>query len=113
VETAALKKAGDNRNTLFDRKLTQLYTPSTWETFMSEMASSWRGCSFVDDLDSQDDFGQATPPLMSIVEELRGGGSGPDDKVVIGFISIVPSTGDLVYDEFEGVSNPTLERPLP
>ena len=29
VETAALKKASDNRNTLFERQLTQLYTPST------------------------------------------------------------------------------------
>jgi DNA mismatch repair protein MSH3 len=57
----------------------------------------------VDDLDSADDFGQATPPLLSIVEETRGG-VGPDDTVLIGIISIVPSTGDVMYDQFSGPS---------
>ena len=56
-----------------------------------------------DDLDSPDDFAQATRPLMSIIEETRGG-LGPDDKVLIGVISVVPSTGDVVYDEFSGLS---------
>lgn len=40
---------------------------------------------------------------MSIVEETRGG-LGPDDKVLIGIISVVPSTGDVMYDEFSGWS---------
>jgi len=31
TETAALKKASENRNTLFDRKLTYLYTATTYE----------------------------------------------------------------------------------
>lgn len=57
----------------------------------------------MDDLDSTDDLGPATQPLMSIVEETRGG-LGPDDKVLIGIISVVPSTGDVVYDEFSGRS---------
>ncbi|KAF8580675.1 hypothetical protein K439DRAFT_1356338 [Ramaria rubella] len=84
IETAALKKVGDNRNTLFERKLTALYTPST----------------FVDDLDAPDDFGQATPPLMVIVEDTRRN-LDPSDKVLFGIVSIVPSTGDVVYDEFQ------------
>lgn len=57
--------------------------------------------SFVEDIDSPDDFGQTTRPLMSIIEETRGG-LGPDDKVLIGFVSIVPSTGEVVYDQFYG-----------
>lgn len=40
---------------------------------------------------------------MSIVEETREGRD-HDDKVLVAFISIVPSSGDLVYDEFEGLS---------
>jgi hypothetical protein len=28
---------------------------------------------------------------------------GTDERVTIGMVSIVPSTGDLVYDEFPGV----------
>lgn len=31
AETAALKKAGNNRNTLFERKLLHLWTAATWE----------------------------------------------------------------------------------
>jgi hypothetical protein len=38
---------------------------------------------------------------MTIVEETRGG-LGADDKVLIGVISVVPSTGDVVYDQFSG-----------
>jgi DNA mismatch repair protein MSH3 len=31
METAALKKAGDNRNKVFERKVTAVYTPATLE----------------------------------------------------------------------------------
>lgn len=38
---------------------------------------------------------------MSLVETLRGG-MGADERVLIGMVTIIPSTGDIVYDEFEG-----------
>ncbi|KAF8522087.1 DNA mismatch repair protein MSH3 [Hysterangium stoloniferum] len=77
VETAALKKAGDNRNTLFERQLTQLYTPST----------------FIDDLDSNmDGLEDTTPSLMAIFEETTRHG---DDKILVGVVSITPSAGDV------------------
>lgn len=41
------------------------------------------------------------PPLMCIMEEQRGG-MGVDERTSISVISICPSTGDVVYDEFEG-----------
>ena len=41
------------------------------------------------------------PPLMCITEE-KNGGMGVDERVSISMISICPSTGDVVYDEFEG-----------
>lgn len=37
---------------------------------------------------------------MCIIEELKG--MGIDERVSIAMITICPSTGDVVYDEFEG-----------
>ncbi|KAK0228364.1 muts domain V-domain-containing protein [Armillaria fumosa] len=83
TETAALKKVGDNRNAPFERKLTGLYTATT----------------FVDGLDSVDDVDKyVAPPFMCIVEEKRGPHGG---DVHIGLISICPSTGDVIWDAFE------------
>lgn len=41
------------------------------------------------------------PPLMCLIEEQQGG-MGPDDRVSIGIITICPSTGDVVWDDFDG-----------
>jgi DNA mismatch repair protein MSH3 len=57
---------------------------------------------YVDDIDSADDVDiNSTPLLMCLVEQLRGG-IGPDERVSIGMIAICPSTGDVIWDEFEG-----------
>ncbi|KAH9001542.1 DNA mismatch repair protein MSH3 [Lactarius akahatsu] len=85
TETAALKKVGNNRNAPFERELTHLYTAAT----------------YVDEIDSVDDVGaNSAPLLMCIVEQLRGG-MGADERVNVGMIVICPSTGDVVWDEFE------------
>ncbi|KAI0003416.1 DNA mismatch repair protein MSH3 [Russula compacta] len=85
TETAALKKVGENRNAPFERELTHLYTAVT----------------YVDDIDSVDDVdANDAPLLMCLVEQLRGG-MGADERVNIGMIAICPSTGDVVWDEFE------------
>ncbi|KAG8728012.1 Mismatch repair protein msh3, partial [Ceratobasidium sp. 428] len=88
VETAALKKAGDNRSAPFDRQLTHLYTAAT----------------FVDELDSIDDaeaFAHgAAPPVACIIEELRGG-MGSDELVHFAFVAVTPATGDIIYDTFD------------
>ncbi|PCH38453.1 hypothetical protein WOLCODRAFT_65402 [Wolfiporia cocos MD-104 SS10] len=86
TETAALKKIGDNRNDVFTRGLTHMYTAAT----------------YVDELNSVDELDPSTaPPLMCLVEELKGG-MGPDERVRMAMIVIAPSTGDVVWDEFEG-----------
>lgn len=49
--------------------------------------------------------GTAPPPtnaLVAIIEDSRGG-AGLDEKVNIGIVSIVPSTGEVVWDEFQGM----------
>src|ERR1700730_7618867 len=57
---------------------------------------------YVDDIDSADDVdANNSPLLMCLVEQLRGG-MGAGERVSIGMVTICPSTGDLVWDEFEG-----------
>ncbi|KAF2109126.1 DNA mismatch repair protein MSH3 [Lophiotrema nucula] len=91
VETAALKAAGDNRNTPFIRKLTNLYTKGT----------------YVDDVDGLDTPGgdggpgaQATGYLLCLTET-NAKGCGTDEKVQVGLVAVQPATGDIIYDDFE------------
>ncbi|KAF5324788.1 hypothetical protein D9611_004290 [Ephemerocybe angulata] len=83
IETAALKKVGDNKAGPFERKLTKQYTAAT----------------YVDDLNSVDELERYTPPpFMCLVEQPK-----PNDplKVSISVISICPTTGDVIWDEFD------------
>ncbi|KAI0340128.1 DNA mismatch repair protein MSH3 [Trametopsis cervina] len=85
TETAALKKIGDTRNDLFERKLTHLYTAAT----------------YVDQLGSADDMDPlAAPPLVCLVEEPKGG-MGVDERVSIALVSVCASTGDVMWDHFD------------
>lgn len=83
IETAALKAAGDNRNTPFVRKLTNLYTKGT----------------YVDDVE-----GEVTAPgeqttgyLLCLTESHNK----TDEKAHIGLVAVQPATGDIIYDDFE------------
>ncbi|KAF1998009.1 DNA mismatch repair protein MSH3 [Amniculicola lignicola CBS 123094] len=91
IETAALKAAGDNRNTPFVRKLTNLYTKGT----------------YVDDVEGLNKSGgaagsgaQSTGYLLCITET-NAKGWGTDEKVQVGLIAVQPATGDIIYDDFE------------
>lgn len=87
IETAALKKAGDNRNTPFIRKLTNLYTKGTYVDEVGE-------------LDQQADGAPAGGYLLCMTET-RSKGSGTDEKVDVGILAVQPATGDIIYDNFE------------
>lgn len=55
----------------------------------------------MDDLNSVDDVERySPPPLMCLFEQAK---SENDANVSFGMISICPSTGDVVWDDFEGV----------
>lgn len=72
---------------MFSRELTNLYTAAT----------------YVDHLGSADDIDAASvAPLICLAEELRGG-LGADEKVTIGMVAVSPSTGDVVWDHFDGM----------
>ena len=59
--------------------------------------------SYVGQLDSVDDTDPiAAPPLVCLIEDTKGG-EGINQKVSVSVISITVSTGDVVWDYFEGV----------
>lgn len=96
LESAALKKISDNKNTPFTRGLTSLTTSATFLDELNLDGDTLAGGS----------SGSAT--LLCLVEEVRGGkkkgeeGEGDVGKVVrIGMIAVMPSTGEVVYDEFD------------
>lgn len=93
LETAALKAAGDNRNKAFERGLTNLYTKGT----------------YIDDQEALDGTSPGPEGAMTAsssghllcLTETRPKGWGSDEKVQIGLVAVQPSTGDIVYDDFE------------
>lgn len=88
IETAALKKAGDNRNAPFVRKLTNLYTKGT---YVDENG----------DLDQLSDGAPAGGYLLCLTEMPSGSGAESDQKVDIGILAVQPATGDIIYDRFD------------
>ena len=89
IETAALKKAGDNRNAPFVRKLTNVYTKGTYIDENGELDSSG------------DDNGTPSGGYLLCLTESPAKGSGTDEKVDVGIIAVQPATGDIIYDCFE------------
>lgn len=89
IETAALKKAGDNRNAPFVRKLTNVYTKGT----------------YIDETGELDQPGETTGAssggYLLCLTETPAKGMGADEKVNVGIIAVQPATGDIIYDEFE------------
>ncbi|KAH6998340.1 muts domain V-domain-containing protein [Ilyonectria sp. MPI-CAGE-AT-0026] len=88
IETAALKKAGDNRNAPFVRKLTNLYTKGTYIDENGELDPS--GAS-----------GAPSGGYLLCITETKAKGWGTDEKVDVGIIAVQPATGDIIYDNFE------------
>lgn len=87
VETAALKKAGDNRNAPFVRKLTNVYTKGT----------------YIDEIGELDKDNSGAPPggYLLCITESKAKGWGTDEKVDVGILAVQPATGDIIYDNFE------------
>ncbi|KAF4123886.1 DNA mismatch repair protein MSH3 [Geosmithia morbida] len=88
VETAALKKAGDNRNAPFVRKLTNLYTKGTYIDEVGE-------------LDQQASAGSPSGGYLLCMTETKPKGSGTDETVEVGILAVQPATGDIIYDTFQ------------
>jgi len=89
IETAALKKAGDNRNAPFTRQLTNIYTKGTYIDELGEL-----------DQPSEKSGAPAAGYLLCITES-QAKGAGTDEKVDVGIVAVQPATGDIIHDHFE------------
>lgn len=87
IETAALKKAGDNRNAPFVRKLTNLYTKGTYIDENGEL--------------DQQSGGAPSGGYLLCITETKSKGWGTDEKVNVGILAVQPATGDIIHDNFE------------
>nr|XP_031862964.1 uncharacterized protein CI109_001439 [Kwoniella shandongensis]KAA5530036.1 hypothetical protein CI109_001439 [Kwoniella shandongensis] len=96
TETAALKKVGDNRNAPFTRELTHLFTSATYVEEPSLPSSS----TSLDQPVLPGSAAPATNALVAIVEQGMGG-MAYDERTRIGLVSVVPETGEVVWDEFD------------
>ena len=56
----------------------------------------------MDDLDSVDDVDRYSPPQLLCLVEQEKGGMGADEKVAISMIAVCLSTGDVIWDQFDG-----------
>lgn len=89
IETAALKKAGDNRNAPFVRKLTNVYTKGTYVDEIGELDQTG------------DNSGAPAGGYLLCITESKAKGFGTDEKVDVGIVAVQPATGDIIYDNFE------------
>ena len=92
METAALKKAGDNRNAPFVRQLTNIYTKGTYIE-EDELGTTAK--------DKDAAAAPASSGYLLCLTESAAGGAGADEKVQVGMLAVQPATGDILYDSFE------------
>ncbi|KAL8800576.1 MAG: hypothetical protein Q9182_005087 [Xanthomendoza sp. 2 TL-2023] len=91
LETAALKAVGDNRNTPFVRKLTNVYTKGTYIDDVEGLEGAVSGPS----------GGAPATGYLVCITETNAKGWGTDEKVRVGIVAVQPATGDVVHDDFE------------
>ncbi|KAK8256050.1 DNA mismatch repair protein MSH3 [Phyllosticta capitalensis] len=90
LETAALKAAGDNKGGPFVRKLTNLYTKGTYIDDVEALEGNGTGAN-----------GPSNSGHLLCLTESNAKGWGTDEKVQVGIVAVQPSTGDIIYDDFE------------
>lgn len=98
TETSAIKASGANKNALFTRELTALYTKST---LVGEDVNPV--CRFEDIQESCDDIGMDPPHsfLLCISESWDK----QHKQLTVGLVAVQPSTGDVLLDSFSDSSS--------
>ncbi|XP_066459044.1 DNA mismatch repair protein Msh3 [Eleutherodactylus coqui] len=96
TETAALKAAGENKNSLFTRRLAALYTKST---LIGEDVSPLIS---IDDPLEVETVTTDTPSsyLLCISEMPEKSNTKKVDDVLFGLMAVQPSTGEVIFDSF-------------
>ncbi|XP_062941749.1 DNA mismatch repair protein Msh3 isoform X2 [Cynocephalus volans] len=97
TETAALKAIGDNKSSLFSRKLTALYTKSTL------IGEDVNPLIKLDDAVNVDEImtDTSTNYLLCICENKENVKDKKKGNVFIGIVGVQPATGEVVFDSFQ------------
>ncbi|XP_043769446.1 DNA mismatch repair protein Msh3 isoform X1 [Cervus elaphus] len=97
TETAALKAIGDNKSSLFSRKLTALYTKSTL------IGEDVNPLVKLDDAVNVDEVmtDTSTSYLLCICENKENIKDKKKGSVSIGVVGVQPATGEVVFDSFQ------------
>ncbi|XP_049722674.1 DNA mismatch repair protein Msh3 isoform X2 [Elephas maximus indicus] len=97
TETAALKAIGDNRSTVFSRKLTALYTKSTL------IGEDVNPLIKLDDAVNVDEIitDTYTNYLLCICENRDTVKDKKKGTISIGIVGVQPATGEVVFDSFQ------------
>lgn len=97
TETAALKAIGDNKSSLFSRKLTALYTKSTL------IGEDVNPLVKLDDAVNVDEVmtDTSTSYLLCICENKENIKDRKKGNVSIGIVGVQPATGEVVFDSFQ------------
>ncbi|XP_050009726.1 DNA mismatch repair protein Msh3 isoform X2 [Alexandromys fortis] len=97
TETAALKAIGDNKSSVFSRKLTALYTKSTL------IGEDVNPLIRVDDSVNIDEVttDTSTSYLLCVYEEQKSTKDRKKGNTSIGIVGVQPATGEVVFDCFQ------------
>ncbi|XP_022254098.1 DNA mismatch repair protein Msh3-like [Limulus polyphemus] len=94
IETAALKAAGNNKNSVFSRKLTALYTKSTM--IGEDVCPSSSIINGEEDEQVLDFVGDSVSGFLAAVYETAE----KKGSLMIGVVAVQPTTGDVLYSSF-------------
>ncbi|XP_040584824.1 DNA mismatch repair protein Msh3 [Mesocricetus auratus] len=97
TETAALKAIGDNKSSVFSRKLTALYTKSTLIGEDVNPLIRLDESVNIDDIMTE----TSTSYLLCIYEEKENIKDKKKGSISIGIVGVQPATGEVVYDCFQ------------
>ncbi|XP_032331080.1 DNA mismatch repair protein Msh3 isoform X6 [Camelus ferus] len=97
TETAALKAVGDNKSSVFSRKLTALYTKSTL------IGEDVNPLVKLDDAVNVDEImtDSSTSYLLCICENKENAKDKKKGTIFIGIVGVQPATGEVVLDSFQ------------
>ncbi|XP_064358203.1 DNA mismatch repair protein Msh3-like [Dromaius novaehollandiae] len=97
METAALKAAGENKSSLFTRKLTALYTKST---LIGEDVNPLLKLDDTVDVEEVTTTDVPDNYLLCICENGENLKDRKKGDVVIGIMAVQPTTGEVIFDSF-------------
>ncbi|NXM67603.1 MSH3 protein, partial [Serilophus lunatus] len=114
METAALKAAGENKSSLFSRKLTALYTKSTLigEDILCKQTWAQTLALGLDDSVDVEEVPTDVPDnyLLCVCESGENLRDRKKGDIAVGIMAVQPATGEVLWDSFQdGPSRSELE----